>query len=1049
MAYFIFNPQTNELDSSDNPTPIRKNLGQQYLNKGGRVGFKDRGSLSLSPEYKKLIDIQNKHRFAPAKTRISMAGEGIRGDQVYPQQDLAEDFEILRNKINNPKKTPPTGSGGIDGREKPLAKQIKKIYAEILEATGRKPYIAEIMEKVTLDNSKTLDNKRVNIKEVLKRANLELTPGMTATSKETRIAKSAESTKAGSRIERVLSGADKENLLADIRKYKSGTRVGPQQTMNIKEFAKYFDEGTADAVISKQINRVANDMGLDFKKVSKAEELAAKKVKYDIKKAGDPNKITPIGTKDMPIHHGRLKGIKLGDKILAISPSWNDIGELDIKTNSVKLQNFEKARNTLGKELLELVENKPKGWERRIKEINFLARRESDKIPKALRGLLYFETFDLETGKLKPIGGNPMRFKGKNKLGANIPFKEMSKKVAKRLVAKGLLPAMVANQMMFGDKYKTWDGPGILSDFPLTPGKDAKQTNEFLGMIGDKLNMAEGGIVPRLEYRDGSMMGDSRGWEKMLDSTDPNVLAKIAAKNADADRKDYEDRQKANADGYKHKSEYKDDESFGIIPAYQADVMKKSFGTKEGLKMTGANLGKGVVETAEWMVEIVPHVFKELHKKGLAPYQSKDDMEKYLKENNNEMNWMDFLSPDLSWGDKTGLSQKADEGLEGLTKRFGEGNVPEGVKSVALGAELAGMIADPFLLYAALPKALKTASAAKFKKIKEASEGQVDMAKRDFIKTVGVAGIMAAIGKFVPDILTGKKVKDVAKVARTFESVQGGMPEWLPQFILKATTQKGALKGLPDKNFIEGASYQVMLPVKRKYYTSTNKDRGIKSDPDGNPITSKGEKDHWGSTGKHSETRTEQVPVQIEVMKDGAFHISWRSTDNYGDDIERSMYYQPGETGTQNYAADELGQGLSKEEVVITEPEFSYTEPDYTSTTPDNPNPDSETYLDYVNDADEIVAAMEEWVVGMTKKDKIKAANEIKLYNRTDEHFGDATGTQNADGDWIEGENNLPIRLKKSMGGVASGPPPLSGPTPQMGGLRSLQPGDIYNKWIK
>ena len=54
---------------------------------------------------------------------------------------------------------------------------------------------------------------------------------------------------------------------------------------------------------------------------------------------------------------------------------------------------------------------------------------------------------------------------------------------------------MVANQMAFGDKYETWDGPGIFSDFPLTPGKDAEQTNELLGMIGDKLNMAEGGRV--------------------------------------------------------------------------------------------------------------------------------------------------------------------------------------------------------------------------------------------------------------------------------------------------------------------------------------------------------------------------------------------------------------------------------------------------------------------------------------------------------------------------------------------------------------------------
>ena len=38
-------------------------------------------------------------------------------------------------------------------------------------------------------------------------------------------------------------------------------------------------------------------------------------------------------------------------------------------------------------------------------------------------------------------------------------------------------------------------------------------------------------------------------------------------------------------------------------------------------------------------------------------------------------------------------------------------------------------------------------------------------------------------------------------------------------------------------------------------------------------------------------------------------------------------------------------------------------------------------------------------------------------------------------------------RKKKAMGGVASGPPPLSGPVPQ--GLPSVQPGDIYNEWIR
>ena len=86
----------------------------------------------------------------------------------------------------------------------------------------------------------------------------------------------------------------------------------------------------------------------------------------------------------------------------------------------------------------------------------------------------------------------------------------------------------------------------------------------------------------------------------------------------------------------------------------------------------------------------------------------------------------------------------------------------------------------------------------------------------------------------------------------------------------------------------------------------------------------------------------------------------------------------------------------------------------------------------------------------------------MKLYNQTDEHLGDASGHQTSDGDWVSGEDNMPFpsydkevkdvyhpkwnRKKKAMGGVASGPPPLSGPVPE--GLRSLKPGAIYNEWI-
>ena len=270
---------------------------------------------------------------------------------------------------------------------------------------------------------------------------------------------------------------------------------------------------------------------------------------------------------------------------------------------------------------------------------------------------------------------------------------------------------------------------------------------------------------------------------------------------------------------------------------------------------------------------------------------------------------------------------------------------------------------------------------------------------------------------------------------------------------------------MPDKDYIEPFVYEIMLPVKRRYYTSTNKDRGIhiKSDPDGNPITSKGEKDHWGATGKHTETRIEKVPVTVtHNTNTGEMTVSWTGTDNFGDEIERSFNYRAGETGSQNYAIDETGKGISKERVVVEEPEFQYTEPDWSSAGPDD-TPDSASYLDAWDDADEIVEAMEAYVKGVDDKFKAKAADDMTLYKETDVHYGDAEGTQNIDGDWIEGENNLPIkgpddkgvtdvyhpkwnRKKKAMGGKADGPPPLSGPVPE--GLRSLKSGVIYNEWI-
>ena len=319
-----------------------------------------------------------------------------------------------------------------DGREKPLAKQIKEVYAAIKKEKGRNPYIAEVMEKVTLDKSKTLNNKRVNIKEVLKRADLELTPGMTTTSKKVQIQKRAESIKEGSRIERVLPDNKKAELFEDIRTYRKGVSKGPDATMNIREFAKYFPDGTSEVVISRQVNRVANDILKlpDHPKKTPQALLDARKVKYDILKEGDQKNIFQKIPKEpgKHRHHMRAKGIKLGDKIIAISPSLGDISQLDAETNSVKLQEsgYEKTRNDLAEELLTLRENKPEGWHRRRKEINALAKRESNKIPKHLRPYLFFETMN-EAGDLKPIGGWRTKSIGGLSPDAQISFNVLAK----------------------------------------------------------------------------------------------------------------------------------------------------------------------------------------------------------------------------------------------------------------------------------------------------------------------------------------------------------------------------------------------------------------------------------------------------------------------------------------------------------------------------------------------------------------------------------------------------------------------------------------------
>ena len=317
--------------------------------------------------------------------------------------------------------------------------EVIQIYNAIKES-GKKVFTRDIAERVT-KSKMTGDALKSQIAEYLKRENLPYEKSDLGRAEEART-KAAKTIKKIKRVENFLPNIKKDELFADIRKYRSGPITGPDATMKIKEFAKYFPEGTSDVVISRQINRVANDVLKlpDHPVKGKAGELEAKRVKEKIKKVGDPEGVAKKmkGTVDKPLHHMRAKGFMIDNKIKAISPSLADLTYLDVKTNSELFQNVERLRNEIVKEQMELVERKPEGWQRRLKELNAKSRHLANKMPKNLKGLMYWEQMD-EAGNLKAIGGNPMKSIGKLMPEGKIKFDSKDVKIIKDQLNKGVL----------------------------------------------------------------------------------------------------------------------------------------------------------------------------------------------------------------------------------------------------------------------------------------------------------------------------------------------------------------------------------------------------------------------------------------------------------------------------------------------------------------------------------------------------------------------------------------------------------------------------------
>jgi len=300
-----------------------------------------------------------------------------------------------------------------------LRDEIIQIHKQLKTELGRPPKTTEIAELIT-DSKQSAKNLQSHIGRTLQKANLTATVSEAKWEPEART-KAAETIMETKRVEKFLSAADKKKLFADIKKYRSGARVGPEATMKIMDFAKYFPAGTSQTVISRQVNRVANDILKlpEHPTFTEAESLAKRRAMEAVKRKGDPTWITKKlkGTMEMPLHHMRAK---------SISPALANITYTDVITNSVKLKPYEEIRNSLLNEQRKVFRGQKSGWEKELEKLNFKARKYSNDIPRKLRGLLYFEQMD-KAGNLKAIGGNPMKSIAKLAPEGNIAFDTLTK----------------------------------------------------------------------------------------------------------------------------------------------------------------------------------------------------------------------------------------------------------------------------------------------------------------------------------------------------------------------------------------------------------------------------------------------------------------------------------------------------------------------------------------------------------------------------------------------------------------------------------------------
>ena len=105
--------------------------------------------------------------------------------------------------------------------------RLIQIHKQLKTELGRPPKTAEIAELIT-NSKQSAKNLHSHIGRTLQKANLAATVSEAKWEPEAR-AKAVETILETKRVEKFLSPADKKKLFGEIRKYRSGARIGLRQ----------------------------------------------------------------------------------------------------------------------------------------------------------------------------------------------------------------------------------------------------------------------------------------------------------------------------------------------------------------------------------------------------------------------------------------------------------------------------------------------------------------------------------------------------------------------------------------------------------------------------------------------------------------------------------------------------------------------------------------------------------------------------------------------------------------------------------------------------